>query len=70
MLEEVSKKYREHLLENIPFVDSVKVSTLKTCYDHKDTANILWNIYRAYRVTTPTGLISELRGMITSEIYD
>lgn len=70
MTEEVSRRYREYLMAHVPFADKMKLSTIKTCYDHKDTANMAWNAYRLFRVTSPLGLMSELRSMIASEIFD
>lgn len=70
MTEEVSRRYREYLMENVPFIDKAKISTVKACYEHRDKANMAWNAYRAIRLSSPLGWMTELRSMIASEIMD
>lgn len=70
MLEEVSKRYRLYLDNNVPLVSSLKISRLKMAYDHKDKAKFAWNLYRVFRLTTPTGIASEVRGILTEGIAD
>ncbi len=72
MMEEVSRRYRRTLLEHVPFVERVNLSTLKMAYDHRDkakTAGRAWNVYRAFRIFTPTGLISEARSRLVNHFF-
>lgn len=70
MLEEVSRRYRIYLDENVPLVNSLKISRLKMAYDHKDKAKMAWNMYRVFRLTSPAGIASEIRGILTEGIAD
>ncbi len=72
MMEEVSRRYRKTLKQHVPYVEKVNISTLKLFYDHKDkvsAAGKIWNVYRAYRVFTPYGLLAEARGMIIGKLF-
>lgn len=72
LVEEVSRRYRRTLLENVPFVEKVNISTLKIVYDHREKAKIAgkaWDAYRAYRIFTPTGLIAEARSQLMNRFF-
>lgn len=73
MMEEVSRRYRMTLKEHVPYIEKIKLSTLKTIYSHKakvEPFKKIWNVYRAYRVFTPYGLMAEARGLIVGRLFD
>ncbi|ODA26411.1 GTPase family protein [Photobacterium damselae] len=73
MTEEVSRRYRRFLRENIPFVDKVSITTLQQGYDLSDKlgyAKSAYDIYRLFRITTPTGWLAEARGMVLGQLFD
>jgi hypothetical protein len=56
LLEEVSRRYCATLKDNVPFVESIKVSHLKFVFDHQDkietgkqAADLLSKAYRVYQ---------------------
>ncbi len=72
MMEEVSRRYRRTLLDHVPFVERVNLSTIKMAYDHRDkakTAGRAWNAYRAFRIFTPTGLVAEARSRMVNHFF-
>jgi len=76
LLEEVSRRYRETLKENVPFVESIKVSHLKFAYDHQDkiatgkqAADLLSKAYRVYQFINPTAAIAkEVRNKLLGDM--
>lgn len=73
LTEEISRRYRYFLKTHMPFVEDIKFSTLKMLYDHKgkvETVKSWWGMYRAYRLFTPIGALSEARGRIFGKIFD
>lgn len=72
MIEEISRRYRKVLKAHIPFVEKIRLSTVKGLYDHKDKAKLLeipWHGYRAYRIFSPLGILAEARGQIMSKVF-
>lgn len=73
MVEEVSRRYRQFLLEHVPFAEKIRLTTLKQGYQQKDklgAAKQVYDIYRVFRAMTPAGLIAEARGQILGHIFD
>ena len=73
MMEEVSRRYRMTLKEHVPYIEKIKLSTLKIIYSHKgkvEPFKKIWNAYRTYRVFTPYGLMAEARGLIIGKLFD
>ena len=76
MTEEVSRRYRKVLLTHVPGIERTPVSLIKSVYDNSESINKAaavgqhaLNIYRLFRLTTPQGWISELRGQIQSIFF-
>lgn len=74
--EEVSRRYRLILQQHAPMVEKLSCSTIKYFYDKQDQVNntivlgkVFYDAYRSYRIFTPTGLTSEIRGKILSAIF-
>lgn len=73
MTEEVSRRYRQIVLEHLPFAEQIHLSRIKQIYQHRDKTEqieYIWNAYRTFRLFTPTGIISEIRSQITSRLLD
>ena len=73
IIERVSRKYRKFVLENVPLSDNVNFSTAKKVYFLKNKVQKfmpLYDLYRAIRLFTPAGIISELRGNIMGHFFD
>ena len=73
VIEKVSFKYRKFVLENVPLSENINFSTAKKAYILKNKAEKfmpLYDLYRAIRLFTPVGIISELRGNIISHVFD
>ncbi|MGB5446882.1 MAG: GTPase, partial [Psychromonas sp.] len=78
LLEEVSRRYRAFLKENVPFVETISVSHLKFAYDHQDkiestkqAADLLSKAYRAYQFINPqAALLKELRNKLLGGIAE
>ena len=76
LLEEVSRRYRAILKENVPFVENIKVSHLKFAYDHqnqietgKQAADLLSKAYRVYQFINPTAAIAkEVRNKLLGDM--
>ncbi|QUM88804.1 50S ribosome-binding GTPase [Moritella sp. 36] len=76
LLEEVSRRYRVILKENVPFVEDIKVSHLKFAYDHQDqietgkqAADLLSKAYRVYQFINPTAAIAkEVRNKLLGDM--
>ena len=73
-LEEVSRRYRGYLQDYIPFENKIKLSIFKHGYNHRDKTKIFKYLFDAYRVTRianpMVALLSEMKGMITSHLFD
>ncbi len=72
MVEEVSRRYRKTLKDNVPFIERVNISTFKMVYDHRQkagTAKKFYDIYRAFRMVSPAGMLSELRGRLMAQFW-
>ena len=76
MTEEISRRYRKILLEHAPFIEKIPFSLYKYGYQHQDEAkksiqisSWVFNAYRALRLTTPAGIISEIRSRILGETF-
>jgi len=72
MTEEISRRYRRTLMNNVPYVERLKVSTLKMFYDQRTKVSLagkFYNLYRAYRVFTPWGLLAEARGLLLGKLF-
>lgn len=73
MTEEISRRYHLLVMEHLPFAEQLKLSTIKRLYSHRDKADKvqkIWAVYRAYRLFTPTGLISEARSQLAGYMLD
>jgi len=73
MVEEVSRRYRIFLQEHIPFVEKIKLTTLKQGYAMKEKvgyAKAAYNVYRLFRMSTPTGWLAEARGLVIGKLFD
>ena len=73
MMEEVSRRYQVTLKEHVPYIEKIKLSTLKAIYSHKGKVRPfkkIWNVYRAYRVFTPYGIMAEARGLFIGKLFD
>ncbi|WP_191905995.1 GTPase family protein [Nitrincola iocasae] len=73
MTEEISRRYYLIVMEHLPFAEQLKLSTVKRLYSHRDKADKvqkIWAVYRAYRLFTPTGLISEARSQLAGYMLD
>jgi predicted GTPase len=76
LLEEVSRRYRATLKDNVPFVESIKVSHLKFVFDHQDkietgkqAADLLSKAYRVYQFINPVAAITkEVRNKLLGDI--
>lgn len=72
MTEEVSRRYRLTLKKHVPYIESINISFMMMVYEHKDKAQLagkFWNMYRAYRIFTPYGLIAEARGLLMGRLF-
>jgi uncharacterized protein len=72
MVEEVSRRYRKTLKTHVPFVEKVPLSTLKTVYEHKEktnTARKAYQVYRAWRIMTPAGMLAEVRSQLVGRVF-
>ena len=76
MTEEISRRYRKILLEHAPFIEKIPFSLYKYGYQHQEEAkkgiqisSWVFNAYRALRLTTPAGVISEIRSRILGETF-
>jgi len=73
MVEEVSRRYRIFLQEHIPFAEKIRLTTLQQGYAMKDKvgyAKAAYNVYRLFRIVTPTGWLSEARGLVIGKLFD
>lgn len=72
-LEEVSRRYRKYIDENIPFSNEISLSLLKQVYNHKDKLKKIefaHNIYRVARFANPASAIaSEMKGFVTAKLF-
>lgn len=76
LLEEVSRRYRATLKENVPFVESIKVSHLKFVFDHQDkietgkqAAGLVSKAYRVYQFINPIAAVTkEVRNKLLGDI--
>lgn len=76
LLEEVSRRYRVTLKENVPFVESIKVSHLKFIFDHQDkietgkqAADLVSKAYRVYQFINPIAAATkEVRNKLLGDI--
>jgi len=76
LLEEVSRRYREILKDNVPFVENIKVSHLKFAYDHQDkietgkqAADLLSKAYRVYQFINPAAAVTkEVRNKLLGDM--
>ena len=76
LTEEVSRRYRKILLEHAPFIEKIPFSLYRYGYQHQEEAkkgmkisSWAFNVYRALRLATPTGIISEIRSQILGETF-
>lgn len=76
MTEEISRRYRKILLTHAPFVEKIPYSLYKFGYEHQEEArkglkisSWLFDAYRMFRITTPAGIISEIRSKILGETF-
>lgn len=72
MTEEVSRRYRELLMQHVPLVEKLNLSMVRMVYDHRDkqeTIQRVWNVYRIIRAFTPAGLIAEARGQLLDHVF-
>ena len=67
VLEETSSRYRHFIKTNIPFADSVKLASLNTVYQHRDTAE---RGYRVLNVAIRLIRLSNPLAAVTSEVRD
>lgn len=75
--EEVSRRYRKVLIEHVPGVEHLPCSWIYQGYEQQERIGAgyqwlrrAWDVYRAVRVTTPAGLLSELRGQLMANVFD
>lgn len=74
VVSETTIRYRQVLLQYLPFADSVKVSSIMQVYDNRShivqSANWINTIRRAARLTNPlAALTAELRDQFTNRIF-
>ncbi len=76
MTEEVSRRYRKVLLTHVPGIENTPVSLIKSVYDNSESINKAaaigqhaFNVYRIFRLATPQGWISEMRGQIQALFF-
>ncbi|WP_305373058.1 GTPase family protein [Photobacterium leiognathi] len=73
MVEEVSRRYRHFLQEHVPFAEKITLKSLKQGYELKDKvgyAKSAYDIYRLFRIATPTGWLAEARGLVLGKLFD
>ena len=73
MVEEISRRYRQFLLNHVPFAEKIRVKTLFKGYAQKEKIEVAkqaYHIYRVFRAMTPAGLVAEARGQILGRIFD
>jgi len=71
--EHASRRYRQILKDNIPFIENIKVRHLLWLHRHgeyAEYANKAYQVYRKARIVTPEGLIAELRSLMTDPWFD
>jgi len=71
--EHASRRYRQILKDNIPFIENIKVRHLLWLHRHgeyADYANKAYQIYRKARMVTPEGMIAEMRSLMTDPWFD
>lgn len=76
LIEEVSRRYREVLVQQVPFIEQAKVSYLKTGIDNKNSISsgykaykLTYNIYRAFRTINPlAALVGEARNLVLNQL--
>jgi len=76
LIEEVSRRYRAILKDNVPFVENIKVSHLKFAYQHQDkietgkqAAGLLSKAYRVYQFINPAAAIAkEVRNKLLGDM--
>ncbi|SKA34405.1 GTPase family protein [Photobacterium toruni] len=73
MVEEVSRRYRHFLQQHVPFSEKITLTSLKQGYAIKDKmgyAKSAYDIYRLFRIATPTGWLAEVRGLVLGKLFD
>lgn len=76
LIEEVSRRYRNVLQQQVPFIEQAKVSFLKTGIDNKKSISsgfkaykFTYNIYRAFRTINPlAALVGEARNLVLNQL--
>ncbi|PSV37250.1 GTPase [Photobacterium sp. GB-27] len=73
MVEEVSRRYRYFLQEHVPFAEKITLKSLQQGYQLKDKvgyAKSAYDVYRLFRIATPTGWLAEARGLVLGKLFD
>jgi hypothetical protein len=73
MVEEVSRRYRHFLQQHVPFSEKITLTSLKQGYAIKDKmgyAKSAYDVYRLFRIATPTGWLAEVRGLVVGKLFD
>ncbi|WP_119394653.1 GTPase family protein [Salinibius halmophilus] len=76
LTEEVSRRYREVLIAQVPYIEQAKLSYIKTGFDNKKSLKtgfkaykFTYNLYRAYRTINPlAALVGEARNIIVNQV--
>lgn len=76
LLEELSRRYRKLLEQHVPGIEHLPCSWLHSVYTNKNRIGAgikfgkgLYDVYRAYRLFSPMGLISELKGQVQAQVW-
>ncbi|MCV6590053.1 MAG: 50S ribosome-binding GTPase [Marinobacterium sp.] len=77
LTEEVSRRYRQVLLEHVPLIEQIPCTFYKAGFEHRQlgersvkTASALWKGYRLYRAANPLAmLLSEVREKILGQAF-
>lgn len=71
--EHLSRRYRQILRDNVPFVEHIKLRHLMLLHDSSDyigRGTRLYGLYRKIRMVTPEGIIAELRSQLLDKVFD
>ena len=73
-LETLSSKYRTIMIEYVPsVVHQIPISFYKQAWEHRAKATAvgrLYDVYRAWRVTSPAGMLSELTSQLRNKVLN
>ncbi|TWI64170.1 hypothetical protein LZ24_03156 [Desulfobotulus alkaliphilus] len=70
--ETISSRYRKVLREHVPGIDHIRISSFFLIHDQKERfrkGKRIYDVYRALRLLTPEGWISELRSYLFRQVF-